>query len=246
MMHENDLFTILDVVESTNNYAMGQVHAGLAAHGQAWFANEQWGGKGQRDKKWISAKGENIIMTIVLKPDKVFNRNQFLFSASIAGVCHRFFSAIAGNETYVKWPNDIYFGDRKAGGILIENVISGKEWKWAVVGIGININQTAFADELHNATSLKSITAKRYEVVELARHLQYSILNELKNPSIEIFGKSLPYYNAHLYKKGELVKLKKRNAIFETCIKEVNSFGQLITEDVMERVFEFGEVSWIQ
>ena len=101
MMQENGLFTILDVVESTNNYAMGQVHAGLAAHGQAWFANEQWGGKGQRDKKWISAKGENIIMTIVLKPDKVFKGNQFLFSAFIAGVCHRFFSAIAGNEMYI-------------------------------------------------------------------------------------------------------------------------------------------------
>lgn len=245
MMHENDLFTILDVVESTNNYAMGQVHAGLAAHGQAWFANEQWGGKGQRDKKWLSAKGENIIMTIVLKPDKVFKGNQFLFSAFIAGVCHRFFSAIAGNETYVKWPNDIYFGDRKAGGILIENVIRGKEWKWAVIGIGININQTAFAQELHNPTSLKMITAKRYEVVELAKHLQQAILNELKNPSFEILSKSLQYYNDHLYKKGQDVKLKKENALFETCIKGVNNFGQLITEDVMERVFEFGEVGWV-
>ena len=115
-----------------------------------------------------------------------------------------------------------------------------------MVGIGININQTVFAQELHNATSLKMITAKRYEVVELAKHLQQAILNELKNPSFEILSKSLPYYNTHLYKKGKLVKLKKGNAIFETYIKEVNSFGQLITEDVMERVFEFGEVSWVQ
>ncbi len=245
MMHENVLFTILDVVESTNNYAMGQVHAGLAAHGQAWFANEQWGGKGQRDKKWISAKGENIIMTIVLKPDKVFQGNQFLFSAFIAGACHRFFSALAGNGTYIKWPNDIYFGDRKAGGILIENIIKGKEWNWAITGIGINVNQTEFNEEVQNATSLNMITGKNYEVVELAELLQQTILKELENPTTEILSKSLQYYNDHLYKKGKVVKLKKENALFETCIKEVNSFGQLITEDVMERVFDFGEVSLV-
>ena len=245
MIHENHLFTILDVVESTNNYAMGQVHAGLAAHGQAWFANEQWGGKGQREKKWLSAMGENIIVTITLKPDKVFNQNKFLFSAFIAGVCHQFFSAFAGNETCIKWPNDIYFGDRKAGGILIENVFKGKQWKWAVVGIGININQTHFGEELKNATSLKCITQKNYDVIELAKQLQNTIIQKLENCKEEVLFEYLKYYNDHLFKKGKIVKLKKENILFETCIKEVNGFGQLITEDVMERVFEFGEVSWV-
>jgi BirA family transcriptional regulator, biotin operon repressor / biotin---[acetyl-CoA-carboxylase] ligase len=245
MIYKNDLFTILDVVESTNNYAMGQLHAGLAVHGQAWFANEQWGGKGQREKKWISAAGENIIMTIVLKPDKVFKGNLFLFSAFIAGACHRFYSALAAKNTHIKWPNDIYHCDRKAGGILIENIIKGMEWNWSVVGIGINVNQIDFNEELSNATSLKKIIGKTYDVVELAMQLHDIILKELENGSGELLEYALQYYNTYLYKKNEVIKLKKGNAVFETYVKEVNNFGQLVTKDTIERLFNFGEVVWV-
>ena len=245
MISKNQLFTIIDVVESTNNYAMGQLHAGLAAHGQTWFANEQWGGRGQRENKWLSQKGENVIMTIVVKPGKVFQGNLFFFSAFIAGVCHRIFSAAAGYNTHIKWPNDIYFGDRKAGGILIENVFKGKEWSWAVVGIGLNINQISFANELKNATSLKCITNNNHDPITIASQIQNIILGELKNSSEDTLHQYLKYYNNHLFKKGQMVKLKKANIVFETRIKEVNSFGQLITEDAMDRTFEFGEISWI-
>ena len=80
-----------------------------------------------------------------------------------------FFNFYAIDETSIKWPNDIYWRDRKAGGILIENILQGKKWKFAIVGIGININQTLFPASLPNPVSLKQITGKTFNVVELGK-----------------------------------------------------------------------------
>ena len=82
----------------------------------------------------------------------------------------------AGDETKIKWPNDLYWQDRKAGGILIESIVRSREsgvgsWEWAIIGIGININQTTFPDDLPNPVSLKQITGKNFDPVELAKEL---------------------------------------------------------------------------
>ena len=69
-MAEDGFFNILNTVDSTNNYAMAKVHAGMAAHGMAWFAKEQTTGKGQRGKSWISEKGKNIALSLVLEPER--------------------------------------------------------------------------------------------------------------------------------------------------------------------------------
>ena len=244
-MSPNQLFTILDAVESTNNYAMAKLHAGLAVHGQAWFARHQWGGKGQRDNKWFTNKDENITMTVTLKPNRVFKNNIFFFNAVVACTCHQFFSAYAGSATFLKWPNDIYHNDRKAGGILIENIFSGQNWLWAAVGIGININQVLFGDNNNNATSLRTICEKTFDPIELGKKLHVVLLKNFKD--IDEFSEDLyfNYYNEHLYKKGALVKLKKDNIIFSTLVKEVNRKGKLVTIDATEREFNSGEIKWI-
>ena len=244
-MSLNQLFTILDAVESTNNYAMAKVHEGLAVHGQAWFARDQWGGKGQREKKWESAKDENITMTIVLKPGRLFRNNMFLFNAVIGGTCHQFFREIAGDDTFLKWPNDILFNDRKAGGILIENIISKNEWIWAVVGIGINVNQLIFDTANQNATSLNIICNRIFDPIELAKNLHFKLIENIETITDATQDFYFNYYNEHLYKKGELVKLKKDNIIFNTHIKEVNRKGQLVTIDALEREFNSGEIKWL-
>ncbi len=237
--------TILDSVESTNNYAMAKLHAGLAVHGQAWFAREQWGGKGQRENKWLSQKDENLILTIILKPSKDFRNNLFFFNTLVACTCHQFFATFAGEGTFIKWPNDIYFNDRKAGGILIENIFNGKVWEWAILGIGININQTDFSSLNTKSTSLKNITRHFYNPIDLAKQLHLKILQNfehVKESSLECY---LEYYNKHLYKKEERVKLKKENIVFHTTIKGVNNAGQLMTSDTIERQFNSGEIKWL-
>ncbi|MEJ7609737.1 MAG: biotin--[acetyl-CoA-carboxylase] ligase [Ferruginibacter sp.] len=240
---QNELFSILDSVESTNNYATGQAHAGLARHGQAWFAREQLSGRGQRGKTWNSAPGENIIMSLAIRPDTVFKAVPFLLSIFTANVCREFFAAHAGEDVTVKWPNDIYSRDRKTGGILIENIYKGTEWSWAIIGIGININQTVFDPALTHATSLAQITGKKYDVVLLAKQLHGMLTDKTTLLKAENISAQLDLYNAHLYQKDQTVKLKKGNAVFETEIIGVNRYGQLLTKDVMERVFEVGEVT---
>ncbi len=242
-MLNHSFFNILDSVDSTNNYAMARVHAGLAKHGEFWFSKEQTAGKGQRGKSWVSDANMNIAMSLVLAPGKLKIAEPFHLSAAIACICFDFFKQYAGVETKIKWPNDIFWRDRKAGGILIENVFAGRSWKWSVVGIGININQTNFCDEILHAVSLKQITGKQFDIIGLAKELHQMLisgLTELK-PAKQV----LDLYNEHLYKKNKKVSLKKDTQKFETVIKEVTAHGRLVTVDALEREFNFGEVEWV-
>lgn len=238
-------FRIVDSVDSTNNYAMDKVHAGLANHGVAWFAHAQTAGKGQRGKTWKTEKGKNIAMSLVLQPERFNNRRQFYLSAAIALACFDFFSAHAGHETRIKWPNDLYWRDRKAGGILIENIFHGKAWKWAVVGTGININQTGFDPSLLNPVSLKQITGKESDVVALAKDLYETLMNNVSLLNSARADEVLDRYNSHLYKKNEKVLLIEKGERIETVVKGVSAEGRLITSGAAEREFDFGEVEWI-
>ncbi|MGZ8511119.1 MAG: biotin--[acetyl-CoA-carboxylase] ligase [Chitinophagaceae bacterium] len=113
-------------VDSTNNYALTQVHAALTQHGAAFFAHEQVAGKGQRGKTWTAPKDSSVIVSIVVDPHPLQLSQQFQFNACIALSVCEFFSQYAGRETSIKWPNDLYWNDRKAGGILIENIIGSR------------------------------------------------------------------------------------------------------------------------
>jgi BirA family biotin operon repressor/biotin-[acetyl-CoA-carboxylase] ligase len=236
-------FLVLDTLDSTNNYAMGQLHAGLARHGQVYFTHHQFAGKGQRGKTWNAAAGENITMSAIIDPSFPNNQFSFLLSASIALACIDFLKHLQLDELTIKWPNDLYWRDRKAGGILIENLYRSNDWKFAVVGIGINVNQTKF-DGL-NAVSLKQITGTHFQPLILAEQLCDCLsirYNEMFSSSPE---EIMNDYNSLLFKKGKLAKLKKGNAVFETQIKEVSVTGELRTTDVIERTFAFGEVEWV-
>ncbi len=245
MPYTGSSFVFLKQVDSTNNYAMAMVHAGMAKHGNAWFTDHQTAGKGQRGKAWATGEGQNIALSIVLIPPKLKIIHPFQLSVAVALATFDFFSSYAGEETQIKWPNDIYWRDRKAGGILIENKFSGNHWKWAVVGIGLNINQTQFDESLINPVSLTQITGKSFDPERLARELHAAILKRTSQLLTKSYETVLGEYNQHLYKKQQSVRLKKDNMVFETVIKGVSSKGQLLTADAIERHFDFGEVEWI-
>ena len=115
-------FIELSEVDSSNNYAMQQVQAQMAAHGFTCFAHFQKAGKGQRGKEWITERGQNILMSCVVEPSFLSIDNQFILNAAVALACFDLFNLYAIDKTSIKWPNDIYWEDRKAGGILVENV----------------------------------------------------------------------------------------------------------------------------
>ena len=95
-MPRDSFFKILDTVDSTNNYAMAKVHAGMTSHGMVWFAHEQTAGKGQRGKNWETEAGKNIAMSLVLQPETLHATQQFYLSAAVALSCFEFFSGHAG------------------------------------------------------------------------------------------------------------------------------------------------------
>lgn len=237
-------FIELQQVESTNNYATGVVHAGLAQHGMVVFTHHQTKGKGQHNRTWQSEAGKNIAMSLVLQPPDLALSQAFLLSMATALGLRDFFAAYAGEETKVKWPNDLYWRDRKAAGILIENVVQSSEWKAAIIGVGININQTAFGTFTNKAVSLKQITGIEYEPLLLAKalctHLSkaYEVLQKLPSEIIE-------EYKNHLYKMNETVRLKKGSRVFDAVVKDVTALGELVVQHAVEERFAVGEVEWV-
>ena len=197
----------LSTIDSTNIYAMAQIKAGLAKSGSCYTADFQTNGKGQHGRVWESTKGQNLLCSYILELntlDALKNwtpADQIGFSAAIALGVRAFFAAFAGSETKIKKPNDIYFSDRKAGGILIENLVRGQEWTWTVIGIGMNINQSAFSSAAvnkvsSNPISLQEITNKNWDVKQMQKHLSEALTTSIQNWLTEGDEKTIEALNA--------------------------------------------------
>ncbi len=237
-------FIELTEVDSSNNYAMQQVKEGRAGHGSAFFAFNQFQGKGRRSKNWQSAPGENIILSVIIDTIAFAGSPPFLLSMAMACGVHQFLFSLTEKNFLIKWPNDIYFNDRKAAGILIENIYRGSTWQWAIVGIGINTNQEQFDPELANPVSLKQITSKRYQPEKAARtlcnFLETAYRQSLSNPE-EI----IHLYNLFLYKKNEIARFKKNGTTIECQVDSVDKFGQLkIIHPLLDHL-QIDEVKWL-
>jgi BirA family biotin operon repressor/biotin-[acetyl-CoA-carboxylase] ligase len=224
---------------------MDKVQANLAAHGAAFFAWEQTAGKGQMGKTWLAKKGENCLLSIVLDPSFLSINQQFSLSVAFALAGYDCLSAYVPEDLSIKWPNDLYYRDRKAAGILIENSIQGNKWAWAIAGIGINVNQTEFPELAKKAVSIKQITGKTVDPLVLAKSFCGFLetrFNQLKNNGADDL---LALFNDRLHKKGQIVKLRKNNIVGDYLIKQVNASGELVVEAGIENHFAHGSVEWI-
>ncbi len=237
---ENQLIE-LESVDSTNNYAMARIHEGLANNGLAYLAHHQTAGKGQRGKTWLSEPRQNLSMSLVIQPAPLELTQQFLFSAAIVLGILDTVRAIEPQNWTVKWPNDIYWNDRKAAGILIESVIQGKDWRYAVVGVGMNVNTQSFPPEIPNSVSLKQITGKHFDPVTIARQLipsiQHQIIRLKRTPQEILYD-----FNRFLFKNEQMQRFKKGQEVFDTRVLGVNEAGLLLTSKAS---FMTGEVEWI-
>ena len=232
-------------VDSTNNYAIQQVQKGLAASGDAYFTFEQTAGKGRFNRQWSSAKGENIVLSIVINTSELLLSQQFVLNMIASLSVLELFNKYTTEEIKIKWPNDIYCRDRKAAGILVENLIRGKKWQFAIAGFGVNINQISFPGSLKNPVSLKQLTGKDFNVVDLAKELCGLLTKNLELLFTNKEDIVLKAYNDLLYKRGETVKFKQGSIVFSGLVKQVDNFGRLIIESGMEQAFESGQLEWM-
>ncbi|MCR6721661.1 MAG: biotin--[acetyl-CoA-carboxylase] ligase [Chitinophagaceae bacterium] len=242
-------FVELDSIDSTNNYALARIHAGMASHGEAFFAWEQYAGKGQRGRVWQSEKGNNLIISIIIDPKPLAVQQQFQLSACLSVSVATWFTRLAGDATRIKWPNDLYWHDRKAGGILIESIIAnsnqGAQWKWAVAGIGININQVEFNSELKNPVSLRQITGKSFAANELAHELCTEFEKNWQFIKNGGFPQMLTQYNELLFRKQQEVKLRQGSRSFTATLLRVDEHGKLWVWEGVEREYSFGEIEFL-
>lgn len=145
-------------LDSTNSQARRE--AGESGEGCVWIADFQTAGRGQRGNSWESRKGENLTFSILFKPEFLPPHKQFLISQVCAVGTYRYLTE-KGMPARIKWPNDIYIGNKKICGMLIENSISGDKLSVSIAGIGLNLNQTHFASDAPNPTSLLMETILR-------------------------------------------------------------------------------------
>ncbi len=172
---ESPVFVRFDSVGSTNS-VLSSLES--ATHGTVVIATEQTAGRGQRGNSWEAAPGMNITMSIRLEPQAISPRDQFVISEVVAlGVANILDMLAPDARISVKWPNDIYAGDRKIAGILIENTIAGSRIVASVAGIGVNINQERFVSDAPNPVSLFQLTGLRQDIQTVARLIASEIMS---------------------------------------------------------------------
>ena len=150
-------------LDSTNDYAMRLLEKGEPEQGTVVIASYQTQGKGNYGNTWESSENQNLTFSIIFYPDFLKADQQFMLNKAVSLGLHDILHRYLPRETKIKWPNDIYHKSGKLAGILIESLISGSRISGSVVGIGVNINQTAF-QKLPNAVSLSQLTGKKHDL----------------------------------------------------------------------------------
>ncbi|MGB1242491.1 MAG: biotin--[acetyl-CoA-carboxylase] ligase [Chitinophagales bacterium] len=243
----------LDKIDSTNKYATQLLKNEELREGTIISADHQFAGKGQRGNTWLTQAGENITMSVVFYPRFLLAYQQFLLSQSIALAIQSFASEILGEGVCIKWPNDIYYHDRKITGILIENSLSGKNISSSVVGIGINVNQTHFNPSLQYATSLQQITGRIYDIPQLIQQLAGHIEARYLQLKARRFEAIRQDFLSKMYRFNEWHSFEDvaTNMPFVGKIVEVQKDGRLVIEvkeisgGYNKKVFGFKEVRFV-
>ena len=236
----------LDAIDSTNDYLKQLSKESALENYTIVIANEQTKGKGQMGAKWFSEPGKNLTMSLLVKDVQLDNQNIFDFNIAVAVSVIKVLKNIQIPNASIKWPNDIMADSKKVAGILIENILKPDGSFTAIVGIGLNLNQTNF-ENLPQASSLKCITGKTYEQEGIAILLKDSL--ETNRVTLDKHSDLLwEEYHENLYKKDYPSPFEdKKGNRFMGIIKKVTRDGKLevMLEDDILTNFEVKEVKML-
>ena len=248
MSTDNESPRILRVAEtaSTNSLLRELVIKESLAEGSVVVADFQTAGRGQIGNTWESEAGKNLMFSLVLYPTCIPANRQFLISQIAALSVKETLDSYTDHVT-VKWPNDIYWKEKKICGILIENDLMGRNISQSIAGIGININQEAFHSPAPNPVSLYQITGKQYDIFEVLKNIMlrvqsyYYLLQKGDTSSI------VTQYEKSLFRKEGMHRYKDTNGEFLARIVCVEPEGRLILEDKRQtkRGYMFKEVEYL-
>lgn len=239
----------LDKTDSTNSHLtrLLDAHEELEEGFTIWV-DSQTAGRGQIGNTWLSEKGENLLFSVLLKPANVKISEQFYISEAVAVALLKTLKTIFPSEDFsVKWPNDIYFKEKKIAGILIENSLMGGEISHAIVGVGLNVNQISFDDNLPNPISLSLIAGEKFDRKSLLNKFVDAILSEVHALYSENYNQVRNAYMDLLFRREKFSKYCDSNGEFFAMIKDVEPNGRLLLklEDGEERSYFFKEVEFV-
>lgn len=224
-----DVIIELSEIDSTNNYAMRLIDEGMAEHGMTIRADFQTNGKGQLGNVWMAEESKNLLVSIIVDTKAFAIEKQFFLNAiTCLSIAEMLMTNYNIPHVSIKWPNDIYAGDKKIAGILIENSLRGSQWTNAVVGIGLNVNQTLFSD-LNRATSMLKETNEKQKVNLVLKNL----LKLMNKQFVKIITKEdelLKSFNQNLYKLNKEISFKRKNEMYKGIVRGVNVQGELELE----------------
>ena len=192
------------------------------------YAGYQTAGRGQTGNGWESAPNENLLCSILLPP----NKNLYFLNIAVSVAIIR----LLGGQYTIKWPNDIYYNDKKLAGILLENAIVGSEIKYSIAGIGLNVNQTEFVSDAPNPVSLKQITGKEYNIDQWMKDLFEAINSVLNEPEELVWSE----YKTHLYRREGYWPFEDQEGRFEAHIEDVLPTGEIVLRDKNGQIHQYG------
>lgn len=236
----------LDLIDSTNNYAKELLATQKPVEGTVIFAHQQHSGRGQMGNSWKTEPGKNLTASFIFYPNFLAAEEQFYLNMAISLAVKDFCESLQPDEIKIKWPNDIYWRNRKLGGILIENTISGANISSSVIGIGINVNQDVFDPELPNPVSLLQIANLPFKIESLLDGLSVFIEKyylQLRQRHFNFLDKG---YTVALYRYQQTHEFKKGNQLLRGEINGVAKDGKLILHsNGKEMRFAFKELEYV-
>ena len=237
--------TFIEETDSTNKALRERMATGQVDEGSVVVAGFQTAGRGQVGNVWESEAGKNLTFSVVLYPETVPANRQFVLSQLAALSVKEVLDAYTDHIT-VKWPNDIYWKDKKICGMLIENDLCGKNIYATIIGIGINLNQLEFRSDAPNPVSLAQITGSVYDaddVLDRFLSILYKwYLRLLKGEEDVIRNK----YREALYRRDGYFPFSDDDGGFAARIYDIEPTGHLVLQlqDGTLRRYAFKEVRY--
>lgn len=230
-------------LDSTNTLAENLLQQELKDR-MVILARRQTQGRGQAGNSWESEPDKNIAITIILKPEYLEAGKQFAVSMAVALGCYDFLCRHVDGVS-VKWPNDIYVGDRKIAGILIEHRVAGACIATSLCGIGLNVNQREFLSDAPNPVSLWQLTGKELPLDQALEELLVCI--DARYARICDYEGLQKDFLACLYRAEGVYGWRDSGGSFQASIAGLDEYGQLRLLDTegKERVYAFKEVVYL-
>ena len=227
----------IDETDSTNLWLKENGKIGMVV-----VAEYQTAGRGCGTNSWESERGKNLTFSMQIQPEGIPANEQFhITEVTSVALCETLEHYIYNNKVEIKWPNDIYVGDKKICGMLIENRLQGCTIKDSIIGIGLNVNQTEFRSDAPNPVSLYQLTGRETNLAELLERFLKAFDAAWQNKT------TCFTYRERLFRKGREYLYKDKTTCFTASLIDVEADGRLVLQDETgrQRRYAFKELEFV-